>query len=165
MELIEGWLVRVFRIALGLAFALLIVVVLIQVVGRAIGSSPIWTEELTRYALLYLVSIGAGLSLRSGHLVNVDIFCESVSETWSKRLRLVSAFLTAMLCAVLLVPASLFVKIGALQTSPAMGLQMTYVHFSVFALLFILFIFSALRIIGMIFRGEDGRAGSFKDIV
>ncbi len=163
MKNVELWLVRLCRFAIGVSFALLIVVVLTQVLGRIYGSSPIWTEELTRFSLLYVAAIGAGLALRSGDLVNVDIFCEAFGETWSTRMRLLSAVLTAGMCAMLFIPAWRYVEIGALQTSPAMGLQMTFVHFSVFALLVILFLFAVLRIIAMVVRKEDGRPASFQD--
>lgn len=163
MKNIETWLVRLFRLLIGAAFAVLIGAVLIQVLWRTFGSSPVWTEELSRYGLLYVAAIGAGLSLRSGDLVNVDIVCEAFGEAWSWRLRLISAILTAAMCVVLFIPAWRYVEIGALQTSPAMGLQMTYVHFSVFALLVILFVFAALKIAAMVLYKEDGRPASFQD--
>ena len=75
MHRITGWLVALTRFGVGLSFAVLIISVLIQVIGRATGNSPVWTEELTRYALLYLAAFGAGLSLRTGDLVNVDVIC------------------------------------------------------------------------------------------
>ena len=93
------------RIGVGLSFAVLLAAVLIQVVGRTVGSSPVWTEELTRFALLYLTAFGVGLSFRSGDLVNVDVVCESLPGNWPWRLRLISAALTAGLCAVLILPA------------------------------------------------------------
>lgn len=154
MKRIESRIVRISRLAIGVSFALLIVVVLIQVVGRTLGNSPIWTEELTRYCLLYLAAIGAGLSFRSGDLVNVDLVFKLVGKTGAKRLRLVSALITALLCLLLLLPAWRYVMIGTLQTSPAMGLQMTYIHFAAFAMLAILFVFAALRIVSII-SGND----------
>ena len=61
LSLIESYVVMVFRALVGIAFLVLIVAVLVQVTGRLSGSSPVWSEELTRFALLYLAAIGAGL--------------------------------------------------------------------------------------------------------
>ena len=158
MTQIEKIVVRVCSVGIGLAFAVLIATVLTQVLGRTFGSSPIWTEELTRYALLYLCAFGAGLAFRSGDLVNVDVVCESLPGLWPRRLRLLSAALTSILCGWLLLPAWKFVSIGALQTSPAMALRMTYVHFSVFLLLASLFVFSLLRVVFMLFKNDEGLA-------
>lgn len=149
LDTLEKWLLRILRFCIGLSFAVLIAAVTIQVVGRILGNSPVWTEELTRFALLYVAAVGAGLSFKSGDLVNVDVFCEAFGDKWSARMRLVSAVLTALMCAVLIAPAWKFVSIGAFQTSPAMGLKMTYVHFSVFALLVVLLLFAVLRILKM----------------
>ncbi|MEP0520151.1 MAG: TRAP transporter small permease subunit [Hyphomicrobiales bacterium] len=157
MEKLENTLVLCFRVLIGVSFAVLIAAVLVQVVGRLTSNSPIWTEELTRFALLYVAAIGAGLSFRSGDLVNVDIFCEAFGDAWSRRLRFVSAILTATLSAVLIFPAWQYVKIGQLQTSPAMQMPMHLVHFSVLALLIILFLFSALRAVSIALYGQEGR--------
>jgi TRAP-type transport system small permease protein len=73
-----AWLVAIatflFRAGLVLAFAVIIVAVTVQVVSRNfLPFSPAWTEELTRFALLYLAAFGIGLAYRSGDLVNIDI--------------------------------------------------------------------------------------------
>lgn len=164
MKKAEAIIVQVCRAGIGLSFAVLIAAVLTQVLTRTFGSSPVWTEELTRYALLYTAAFGAGLSLRSGELVNVDIVSESLPGRWSWLLRLFCAFLTAGLCVIIIGPAWQYVSIGALQTSPAMSLRMDFVHFSVFLLLVILLLFSVLRIVAMILSGEDGRPVQREDV-
>ena len=51
----------VLRLGVGISFLILIGAVTVQVVGRSfVGSSPVWTEELTRFALLYLAGFGTG---------------------------------------------------------------------------------------------------------
>lgn len=142
-------------VGVGLSFATLIIVVLIQVVGRTIGSSPVWTEEVTRFALLYLAAFGVGLSLRSGDLVNVDVICENLPAPLPWILRLVSAILTGGLALLLISHSWRFTSIGKLQTSPAVGLRMDAIHFSVTLLLAMLFLFAALRVLAMLL-GDDG---------
>lgn len=156
MHTLENTLVICFRALIGISFSVLAGAVLIQVLGRLFSNSPIWTEELTRFALLYTAAIGAGLSFRSGDLVNVDVFCDRFGKTWSRRFRFISATLTALLCGVLIQPSWQFVQIGQLQTSPAMELPMHFVHFSITALLTVLFLFSALRAISIAFLDQEG---------
>ena len=93
------------RVGAGLAFAVLIGTVLIQVIGRSTGVSAVWTEELTRYALLYMVAFGAGLALRTGDLVNVDVICEHLPSPIPWLLRLMCAIATAGLAIFLLAGA------------------------------------------------------------
>ncbi|KFG66491.1 TRAP transporter small permease subunit [Microvirga sp. BSC39] len=58
-----------------IAFSVLIAVVTIQVLGRVPGfPSPSWTEEVARFALVYLVAFSCGIAVLRGELVNVDLF-------------------------------------------------------------------------------------------
>jgi TRAP-type C4-dicarboxylate transport system permease small subunit len=146
------------RIGAGCSFLVLICAVLLQVWGRTFGASYVWTEELTRFALLYLIAFGAGLSFRSGDMVNVDVIADNLPGRLPWVMRLASAVITFGLAAWLLLPAWKFVAIGKLQTSPALGVRMTWVHLSVWMLLAVLAIFALLRVIGMVTRAEDGTA-------
>ena len=161
---------RVLRFFTGLAFATMIIAVLTQVIARTCTSSeiwmtwfsyacfsaPVWTEELTRYALLYLTAFGVGLSLQNGDLVNVDVICESLPGKAPWVLRLISAILGFLVCAILVLPAWKYVSIGKMQTSPALLVRMDYVHASVLVLLVTLTVFFLARVIGMLLGRDDG---------
>ena len=148
--------VRIAKIGAGVAFAVLMVAVLVQVVGRLWGSSPVWTEELTRYALLYMVAFGAGLAFRSGDLVNVDVISEALPGRMPWLLRLLGAIATAGIALFLMPHAWRFVGIGKMQTAPAMGIRMDFVHATVWLMLAGLALFGLLRIVGMLAGTEDG---------
>ncbi|EPX83779.1 TRAP-type C4-dicarboxylate transport system, small permease component [Rubellimicrobium thermophilum DSM 16684] len=146
------------RLAAGLSFTVLILAVLVQVMGRSVfASAPVWTEELTRFALLYLAAFAAGLSYLSGDLVNVDVICESLPGRLPLILRFVSALATSTLCAALLLPAWRFTVIGSLQTSPALGWRMHYIHASVLVMLFSILVFALARVVAMVVGTNDGR--------
>ena len=145
------------RIGAGVSFAVLIGAVLVQVAGRTLGDSPVWTEELTRFALLYTVAFGAGLAFRCGDLVHVDAISESLPAPWPWRLRLFAALATAGLAVYLLPYAWNYVAIGRLQSAPALGMRMDFAHVSVWILLACLALFAALRVVGMLAASEDGR--------
>ncbi len=129
MQLLFDAAARVLKALLFLAFLGLIGVVLIQVVSRvALPRSPVWTEELSRFTLLYLVAIGAGLAVRTGELVNVDLLVGRLGgrtrRVWTGALALGCIGLAAALIA----PGLRFTAIGAFQTSPALGWSMTWIH-------------------------------------
>jgi TRAP-type transport system small permease protein len=57
------------------AFAVLVGVVTLQVLGRIPGfPSPSWTEEIARFALVYMVAFSCGIAVLRSELVNVDMF-------------------------------------------------------------------------------------------
>lgn len=130
---------------------------MIQVVGRISGSSPVWTEELTRYAILFTIAFGAGLAFRTGDLVNVDILTEALPESIAKFMRLFAAMATSVLCFYLLPHAWKYVSIGTLQTSPALGVRMDFIHLSIWLTLLCLGIFAALRVLDIIFLKSAGK--------
>jgi TRAP-type C4-dicarboxylate transport system permease small subunit len=156
---------RIAEWGIGLSFSVLIVTVLFQVAGRLTDSSPVWTEELTRFALLFTVAFGTGLAFRTGSLVNVDIVCEVLPGRWPWLLRLFAALVTAGLSIYLLPHAWRYVAIGKMQTSPALGLRMDLVHLTVFLMLLLLAIFAALRVVGMLTGAEDGRPDRIEEEV
>lgn len=147
------------RLGVGLSFGMLMLAVLVQLVGRSGWiTAPIWTEELSRFCLLYLAAFGAGLALRSGDMVNVDLISESLPGPWPWRLRLFSAVTVAGLCLILLPSAWFYTSIGSRQTAPALGVRMDVVHGSILLLLVLLGLFAAFRAFAMLTGSEDGRA-------
>ncbi|MEM8853345.1 MAG: TRAP transporter small permease [Pseudomonadota bacterium] len=153
---VAAFFALVCRVGTGTAFFVLLVAVSIQVVGRTIGSSPVWTEELTRFALLYLAAFGTGLALRTGDLVNVDLVAEALPKPFPWLLRLISAIFIAGLAAILILPAWLYTSIGALQTSPALTWRMDFIHASVLLMIALLGVFALLRVWGMLRGTDDG---------
>jgi TRAP-type C4-dicarboxylate transport system permease small subunit len=156
-EKIIHLLTRIAQWGTGISFAVLIAAVMLQVVGRMTGLAPVWTEELTRYALLFAVAFGAGLAFRTGDLVNVDVVCESLPGRAPWLLRLVSAVATAGLAIYLLPHAWRYVSIGRMQTSPALGVRMDVIHVTVWLMLLFLAAFAVLRVVGMLSGTEDGK--------
>lgn len=149
-ERIRDILILLTRVGVALSFSVMIAAVLIQVVGRTWGSSPVWTEELTRFALLFMVAFGVGLSLRTGDLVNVDVVCDALPGPLPKILRFVCAVIIVGFCALLIPEAQKFFAIGAMQKSPAMGLRMDVMHATTLIFLGFLMLFALIRIIEML---------------
>ena len=157
MTKIHDALIAICRIGTGLSFAVLIVAVLVQVVGRSVlDASPPWTEELTRFALLWLVAFGTGLSLRTGDLVNVDLVCEAMPGRIPWVLRLVAALVTFVFCASLLSAAWFYASIGVRQTSPVLLIRMDLIYVTVFVLLALLGLFALLRAAAMLAGRSQG---------
>lgn len=144
-------LARALRFLTGCAFAVLIGAVLLQVVTRvALPASPVWTEELSRFALLHLVALGAGLALRAGELVNVDLVIAALPAGARRRLEVFVMLGIVVFAVLLMSPALEFVEIGAFQTSPALAWPMTWIHLSVFIVPVSLTLFALERLMTLI---------------
>ena len=80
---------------------------------------------------MYLVAAGCGLGIRSGDLVNVDLFVTLLPARFRLGLELLVQIAVIVFLASLILPAWSFVKIGAMQTSPALTWPMNFIHFIV----------------------------------
>lgn len=152
------------RTAIGVMFFTLIAVVMLQVITRTFGlSSPVWTEELSRYLLLYMTAFGIGIALMTGDLVNVDLLQEVVPEHAAWWMRLSAVVGTAIMGFVMIEPAWRFTLIGKFQLSPALRIPMSWIHASVCVLGVALFAFATLRVIGMLAGTDNGRPQPLED--
>jgi len=158
LTVLDKLLTVISRTAVGVFFLALIVVVSLQIVTRTLGMNPpVWTEELSRYLLLYMTAFGIGLSLVTGELVNVDILQEAVSARKAWWMRLIANAAMIVLGVAMLWPAWRFTQIGAFQRSPSLLWPMHLIHASMLCLAILLILFAMLRVIGMLAGTEDGR--------
>jgi TRAP-type C4-dicarboxylate transport system permease small subunit len=146
------------RLLILAAFLLLSGAVLLQVFARTfLSTSPVWTEELTRFCLIYIGALGAGLALRSGDMVNVDLLCENLPGRGPWVMRLLSALLTAGFALTLLPAAWAYTMVGSRQTAPSLGWRMDFVHASMLVLFLALALWALLRAFEMLTGRHDGR--------
>ena len=118
--------------AIAALFAATIVVVAAQVIWRyAFNDSLMWTEELSRFCLLFCAALGGGLALRSGELVGVDLVTMVLPRAGRRAAEVLVCLAMIAFSVLLLAPAWDFVDIGSLQTSPALGWNMFWVHMAV----------------------------------
>lgn len=164
MKKILQLLVAACRLMVFASMMTLLGSVLIQVFARAfLPQSPMWTEELTRYALLYTVAFGAGLSMLTGNLVNVDLFIELLPSKGRQIATAVALLITSGFAALLVGPSCQFARIGAFQTSPTLGISMTWVFYTVVLLVVLLCLFSlvaAVRILVSLWRDSAANSGN-----
>lgn len=149
---------RLCRLLILAAFLLLSCAVLLQVFARTfLTTSPVWTEELTRFCLIYIGALGAGLALRSGDMVNVDLLCENLPGHGPWVLRLVSALLTAGFALTLLPAAWAYTMVGNRQTAPSLGWRMDFIHASMLVLFLALALWALIRAFEMLTGRHEGR--------
>lgn len=117
------------RVAVGACFTILLVAVLLQVISRlALPNPPVWTEELSRFCLIFAAALGVGLALRSGELVGVDVITATLPAGARRLVDGANCLVMIAFSALLLEPGWEFVDIGSLQTSPALDWNMFWVH-------------------------------------
>ena len=74
-----------------LFFISLFVFVTLQVILRYVFSNPLsWTEELSRFSMIWLTYIGAIIAMRENKHIIIDILDKILSDKLKKRINIVS---------------------------------------------------------------------------
>lgn len=145
-----------------LLYIAMIVVVLLQIVGRYTPSITIsWSEELTRLLFVYIVCLGAPLSIRYEEFADVDLIISEVAAKKKRILYIVIYALMVIFCGVMSISGLKFAEIGGKSISPAMKLPMVIHYSSIPITGFLCGIYSLLQLYGII-RNQDVLGGKRK---
>ena len=83
----ERWFIRVNRLLIAATLAAVFLIVFANVVGRYLfGSSFPWAEEVARHLMIFGALAGAGLALREGKIVAIDILVDAFAGGRLRRL-------------------------------------------------------------------------------
>src|SRR5690625_4206629 len=89
-----------FRILLGLTLFVIVAITIAQVIARFVFNSPlIWSDELARLLLVWLVFIGAAVVSYDDRHMSVDLF----SERFSPLTKLIVSIILRILILVFLI--------------------------------------------------------------
>ncbi|MDR3048899.1 MAG: TRAP transporter small permease [Elusimicrobiota bacterium] len=131
--------------------------VLAQVLSRFVLKTPLsWTEELSRYSLIWLTFIAASLALRNDGHFTIDVIGHKLKPIYKKALKIFILLIMLIYCAVLFVTGIELLPLTHLQESPALDIHMSLVYLSVpigFALMIIHLIVNLIKS----FRELSGR--------
>lgn len=108
---------------------LLLVPVLIQVLSRFIPFIPryIWTEEIARFAFIWIILIGSSIAVRDQSHFHVDVL-PRLSAGREHLLRLLLLMFMLLLAIVFIVGGFQFAVFGSTQSSEISGLPMLTIY-------------------------------------
>lgn len=120
---------------IALLTAILSVIVLLQVVFRYVLNSPLaWTEEASRFLLIWIVLLGAAIGIKRKSHFTVDIFFKKLSPKLQQSLQLaLDIFLFILIFDVMIVNGVYLSNLTFRQISPALNIRMSYVYSAVLA--------------------------------
>ena len=122
-QLVEGVLIVV--------FAIMMCAVLVQIVGRFIPIlSFAGTEEIANFAQVWLVLMGAGVAMRYGRHVAIDVLVTHVPIPVARILNVFIALGCIWFLAIVFAGALPLVDMGFYELSPAMRVPMWIMYLS-----------------------------------
>ncbi|EKB49109.1 TRAP transporter small permease [Cecembia lonarensis] len=139
---------KVLDLAVIGCFILMILTVCLQVFARyALPWSPPWTEELARFAFIYMVSLGTGLAIKDRSYVNVDILLQSLGERKRVILDSFILMLIILLMGLMLWYSIPLIRIVQLQQSASLKINMALIYLSMFFMALLVILYAYLELI------------------
>ncbi|KXF75899.1 hypothetical protein ATN84_18265 [Paramesorhizobium deserti] len=95
------------------------------------GFSLPWVEELTRYMMIWVAYLGAGLALRAGSHVAVEIMQDMMPVAMTRRLRIVIAVVVLMFLVTVAWYGFQYAQFTMRQVSPVLNIPLGIVYLGV----------------------------------
>lgn len=127
------WLIRrANEVTVILIFAALCLVLFAQVMARFVFHSPFsWSEEMVRYFQVWMVLLGAAVTMRKGQHISIDFLTAQMPKPVTQAVSIaMNLIIVGYLLVVLRFSADLM-EVTSYQTSPAMQLPMNLVYLAV----------------------------------
>jgi len=141
-----------------LFMAVIAIVVPYEVIGRYVFQKmTIWSGEVSMYSLAWASMLGGAVGLKKGYMISMTSVVESVPPRLAYALKL-AGYLCSLFFFGVMFGFGLFQTIyNAHQTSPAMGLVMSYPYAALptgFFIIFFLMLEEFLNFLGLGPKGE-----------
>lgn len=118
----------VFRFALFLTLSSMIVLITAQVIFRVFFTALSWSEELSRYLLVWSSFIGASVAFKKGAHIAVTFAVDLLPGKIQKFVQSFSCVLMAIFFGITIWYSIFLFNVQVFQVSPAMGLKMRYIY-------------------------------------
>lgn len=144
----EHVLVRANRAIVVIMMSVMATLVFINVITRYIFNfSIIWAEEVSQYLMVWIAYLGAGLAIRQGRHVAIDMFQDRLRAPLGRALRAATAGMILVFLAVLTVLGFQFVAFAWVQETPVLNISLgiPYLAVPIGAMLFVLHLLFVFR--------------------
>ena len=124
------WLYRGLQMLMTFLIAILIVPVTMQIVARFTDLIPnyIWTEEMARFCLIWIIMLGASIAVRDGTHFDVDVLPQPGTAAGLAIGRMIVHGAIFMVAMIFLAFGWRFAMFGYDQSSELTGLNMAFIH-------------------------------------
>lgn len=134
MKLISFLDKKLEEIVLVLSLFIMLLLVFAQVITRYVFNFSMgWSVELSRYILIWIAWISASYAIQKGSHIRVEFLPEAMKGNFKKVFDLLILLIWISFTIFLAVYGTLFVMyVGErVQTSPSLGIRMSYVYLAV----------------------------------
>lgn len=117
-----------FRFALFVTLSAMIVLITAQIIFRVFFTALSWSEELSRYLLVWSSFIGTTVAFKKGAHIAVTFLVDLLPFRIRQAVQTFSCVLMAIFFGVTIWYSIHLFNVQVFQVSPAMGLKMRYIY-------------------------------------
>lgn len=111
--------------------AVMTAIIFWQVFSRfVVGSSLAWSEELSRFLMIFMIFIGASLALRGNELISVELLLEKLAGTPRKVLVIIIQLVSIVFFIILIKYGYAMAESFSNQKAPSLGVSMQIIYLS-----------------------------------
>ncbi|SEH50906.1 TRAP-type C4-dicarboxylate transport system, small permease component [Halobacillus karajensis] len=141
---------RLLKLLTIVTFTALVIVVLIQIIGRYSPFSFVWTEELSRFLFIYAIAFSAPIAMEKREYVRVDLFLNFLPGKFRKYYDAVVYFIIGSFSVFLISHSYDFALLGRNQSSATLAIEMYYINLSMMMTFVLLSFYSFLNIYAVV---------------
>jgi C4-dicarboxylate transporter DctQ subunit len=127
----KDYTIKIFEHICGFLLLTMLICVLMQVVLRGIFDLGLsWTEELSRYTMIWLTYVGAVVCLLQGSHIAIDLLIKRIPEKWQNYTKLISNMLIFFFLFMLFREGRKLASspIISRQLTPGLGISTSYLY-------------------------------------
>lgn len=165
VDTMNKWLVKL----CGLALVVMVLSVTLGILVRFVFSHmdlhirASWTEEVSRYLMIWSVFVGGAVAARSGKLIGVEALVANLPRPAGRSLKYISHAFSLAFYGVLCWVGLEWIEFGESQSSPVLQMPLTYLHASMLVGGVLLIINTLALILEVRVQGKDIRHAAIDD--
>lgn len=141
----------VFLLITGMIFS-----ITAQIIFRVFFDSLTWTEEISRYLLVWSTFLGATMAYYRGMHINVTFVVDALSPKLKKVIQVLAILLTAGFFSVAIFYGIQYMSLQIYQVSAALRLPMKWVYIVMPVSFAIMTVHAVTAILEVIYKGKAG---------
>jgi TRAP-type C4-dicarboxylate transport system permease small subunit len=127
---------KVLEVLVGLALASMTLIIFLQILVRFVFTklnlqiSLPWTEELSRYLMIWAVFIGGAIVARRADALAVEALVQSVPKSIGRSIKYLAHLLTLVFYCLIFLIGLEWANFGSSETAPVLNVSMAYIYSS-----------------------------------
>jgi len=123
---------NIFGYVISIVLAFMAIIIFWQVFARFVmGDSLSWSEELSRFLMIFMIFIGCSIAVREGRMIAVDVIYERISLKTQKVIKILVHLISIVFYIILINFGYNLAESFGNQIAPGTNISMYFIYLSI----------------------------------